>query len=394
MLTEYISRKKIRSEKTAKTYISCINRWAKMQGSSSPDELISKIKNGQVDPYVALQSTVSDMVQKKLAPKTILTYYAAIKGFLLAEDIELTENKLKNKITLPQTYAVSTDRAPTPEEMQTILEYATSSPSTKLAILMLATSGLRIAELSSLKVRDVEIDRQEGPAMIKLSAKVTKTRKERRTFMTQEAAKLLRDYLGDRNKNPDDKIFQVKSDALYARIMRTISRAQLKVKSDPESKRYELHPHCFRKLFFTTLLGNGIDRGIVEGFMGHTFGLDQSYLRMSDDELRGMYGKAANRLLFGQTDVSLQQQMKQQTQDIRELKTQILQMQIREIEKRLHIDSGTPIEEMEIPYPDDPTNEREQEEYDQLMKDRQDYEKEEHERLARLKKQLAALESS
>jgi hypothetical protein len=45
-------------------------------------------------------------------------------------------------------------------------------------------------------------------------------------------------------------------------------------------------------------LAAGIDRGLVEGFMGHVFALDSFYLRMTDDELEQQYMKVVDRLTF------------------------------------------------------------------------------------------------
>jgi integrase len=324
-LEDYVSRKSIRSAKTAETYKSCIRLWAKFANAANPDELVSKIKSGQLDPYAALQSFITHLNDTKKAPKTILTYYAAAKGFLLSEDVELSENKLKNKITLPQFYTVSTDRAPTYDEMQRILDYARSSPPTRLAIMMLTTSGMRISELTSLRIRDIaELDRQEGPVLIKIKAQFTKTRTERRTFITQETAQLLREHLGDRISKPDERILPIDSDSLYTRIMRTMKKAELKTKTEPESKRYEIHPHSFRKYFFTNLLAAGIDRGIVEGFMGHKFGLDSAYLRMSDDQLRELYAKAHESMSFlGEADSSLRSRIEKLEDENRALRGQV-----------------------------------------------------------------------
>lgn len=328
-LDDYISRKAIRSAKTAKTYKSCIELWAKFAQAESPDALITRIKAGELDPYVALQSFVNHLDKTGKAPKTILTYFAAVKGFLLSEDVELSENKLKNKITLPKGYTVSTDRAPTFEEMQRILDYARSSPLTRLAIMMLTTSGMRIAELSTLRIRNVaELDRKEGPVLMRLNAKFTKTKTERRTFITQEAVQLLREALGDRISNPEERIFLMNSDALYSRIMRTMKRAELKTKAEAESKRYQLHPHSFRKYFFTNLLAAGIDRGIVEGFMGHEFMLDSAYLRMNDDQLRELYFKAHDSMSFlGETDNGLRRRVEKLEEENRELNRTVKDLQ-------------------------------------------------------------------
>jgi hypothetical protein len=53
-----------------------------------------------------------------------------------------------------------------------------------------------------------------------------------------------------------------------------------------------------RKYFFSNCLAAGLDRGLVEGFMGHKFALDSAYLRMDDDELADEYSKAVDRLTF------------------------------------------------------------------------------------------------
>jgi integrase len=298
VLEDYLARKKIRSVKTAKTYRSCLNQWTRVVGAASPDELVLQIKNGQLDPYSSLQSYINHMNEKHNAPKTIATCYAACKGFLLAEDVELSENKLKNKITLPRVFTVSTDRAPSQDEMRRMLDYATASPATKVAILMLATSGVRISELTSLRIRDIELDRPEGSVKVTVQPAVTKGKKRRVTFITAESASLLREYLGERIDNLDERVFRINSDALYSRIMRTIRRAELMTKSEPNSKRYDLHPHSLRKFFFSNLLAGGIDRGIVEGFMGHEFALDSAYLRLTDDQLRELYDKAGDSMNF------------------------------------------------------------------------------------------------
>jgi hypothetical protein len=61
---------------------------------------------------------------------------------------------------------------------------------------------------------------------------------------------------------------------------------------------YELHPHAFRKYFFSKLIGSGVDRGVAKSLMGHRFGLDNAYLRMDEDHLRKEYLKAADDFTF------------------------------------------------------------------------------------------------
>jgi hypothetical protein len=61
---------------------------------------------------------------------------------------------------------------------------------------------------------------------------------------------------------------------------------------------HELHPHAFRKYFFTKLIVAGVDRGVAEYLMGHKFGLDSPYLRMDEERLRKEYMKAENDFSF------------------------------------------------------------------------------------------------
>jgi hypothetical protein len=73
------------------------------------------------------------------------------------------------------------------------------------------------------------------------------------------------------------------TETIYRSVRRRLEKSGLLYKLDPNSRINALHPHSFRKLFFTRCLGVGIDRGLVEQWMGHKFGLDGSYLRMSEE---------------------------------------------------------------------------------------------------------------
>jgi integrase len=296
MLSDYVSKKKVRSAKTAKTYQGALRVWAASRGSSDADRVVQEIKDKQLDAYRVLQDFVVHLQKEGRAPKTITTYIGALKGFLIDSDIEISNEKMRQKVVVPQAYEISSDRAPTKEEVRNIL--LRSSLPTKTVITMLASSGMRIGELTQLKVSNLQFGEKNMPSKILLKPSATKTRKRRMTFITAEATEFLREHLGEKISNPLTILFPEGTDALYGRIMRAIGRTGLKEKSDDESARYELHPHCFRKYFFSNCLAAGIDRGLVEGFMGHAFALDSAYLRMTDEELAGEYSKSVDRLTF------------------------------------------------------------------------------------------------
>jgi len=333
LLANYVSKKKVRSLKTAKTYQSALNLWAKSRGSQDPDSAVQEIKDKRLDPYQVMQDFVIHLQKEGRAPKTITTYMGALKGFLVDSDIDISNEKMKQKVVLPQAYEISSDRAPTRDELRRIL--LRSKLPTKAAITMLASSGMRLGELTQLKVSNIQFGENNSPSKIVLKPSTTKTRKRRMTFISPEATDLLKEYLGGKVSDPNTVLFPEGSDALYGRIVRAIGRTGLRGKSDKESARYELHPHCFRKYFFSNCLAAGIDRGLVEGFMGHTFALDSAYLRMSDDELADGYSKAADRLTFltSEANGAVRDRMTQLEAENKDLKARLERLEAISIER-------------------------------------------------------------
>ena len=340
MLADYLSKKRVRSIKTAKTYQGALRVWARSCGFEDPDVALAKLKEQQADPYRVLQDFVIHLQKENRAPKTITTYIGALKGFLIDSDIEISNEKAKQKVVLPQAYEVSSDRAPTRDELRRIL--LRSKLPTKAAIAMLASSGMRLGELTQLKVSDIRFEESNSPSKIVLKPSTTKTRKRRMTFISPEATDLLKEYLGEKASDPNTTLFPEGSDALYGRIMRAIARTGLKEKSDAESARYELHPHCLRKYFFSNCMAAGIDRGLVEGFMGHRFALDSAYLRMNDEELANEYSKAVDRLTFLTSEVNgaVRDRMHQLELENKGLKARLDRLEAISIE-RLVLAAGT-----------------------------------------------------
>jgi len=300
-VAEYIARKAIRSMRTAEIYGFALKAWGRSLGAD-PDVLVERIKKGELNPYDVLNNFIAYLTARKLSPNTIWSYYIGLKDFLVSEDVPLDPLKLKSKVTLPSSYDVSTDRAPTQEEVKRIMLHSTLRG--KVIISMLTSSGMRIGELANLRIEDIEFG---SPTKIRIKAKTSKSRRSRTVFISNEAAEYLEEFLGNRIERKDENVFinvreekpqPVTTDALYDAVMDKIFKAGLKTKMDSESPRYALHPHCLRKYFFTNCLSSGIDRGIVEAWMGHKFGLDGAYLRLGEEELVKEYFKAMDRFTF------------------------------------------------------------------------------------------------
>jgi hypothetical protein len=120
------------------------------------------------------------------------------------------------------------------------------------------------------------------------------------------------EWLFPSDQNPRE---HVSADGLYMDVYRVLRKLGLLERLDPDSKRNQLHPHSFRKYFFSKLIGAGVDRGIAEHFMGHSFGLDNAYLHMDDDLLKMEYMKASDNFTFLQ-DRKLDRESKERVDEL------------------------------------------------------------------------------
>lgn len=327
-VAEYLERKARRSDATRITYGKAEDAFARCFKVTSADGIVAQLKAHKLDAYTALDKFVAYLLANGNAPKTVLTYVTAVKGLFRYEGIHLDNYELRAKVELPPKAEVSIDRIPTREEMRSIV--LNSNRKTRALVALLATSGLRIGEAASLRVGNIDLLAKK----ITLIANRTKTKKPRITFFTEETATFLREYVGPGAENkdawlyPDDKdpTRHLTTKALYMEVYRVLKRLGLLSRSDPDSKRNELHPHCFRKFFFSKLIGAGVDRGVAEHFMGHNFGLDNAYLHQSEEELRKEYAKAADSFTF-LTEPKIDRESKETIEQLQD-KMRIMQIQM------------------------------------------------------------------
>lgn len=313
-LKEFLDRKARNSPSTSGVYELGLSCWVNSNGLRNVDELVESIKNGKIDVYESLDKCVSRLIQQGKAPKTICTYIAGVRAFLSFADITIADQKFRAKVAMPKQYEISSDKIPTKEELQKLFLH--SSLKVRTLIASLCSTGLRIGELLKVKVGQINFDTK--PARIMIMAKETKTRRTRTVFLTYEAVSLLKEYLGDRIAERDSYVFggtkPMTRSTAYDIITHACQKAELRFKLDRDSKRYAIHPHVFRKFFMTRLLSAGMDRGVIEALMGHQFGLDSAYLRLTEEEIAAMYLKAMQSLTIMQSTEVTREDVKKEVE--------------------------------------------------------------------------------
>ena len=158
----------------------------------------------------------------------------------------------------------------------------------KLIIELLYATGLRVSELTSIKITDINI----GDKSIKVMGKGSK---ERIVYYGDYAKELLDNYLNyDRNnllKNKESKYLLINKngDRLTFRGVEYLIDEVCK----QTSLKYKISPHVLRHTFATHLLQNGADLRSVQELLGHaSLSTTQIYTHVTSDYLKEVYKDA------------------------------------------------------------------------------------------------------
>ncbi len=298
----------INSDVTRKNYEYHLSRFLKYCNL----DLVSLLKLSQQElSHLIIKYLVSQKISSQY--KTVIM--ASIKHACEMNDVILNWKKLKKFIKSEKTDNETNgkDRGYTHEEIQTILEF--SDQRLKTAFLVLASTGIRIGALQSIRIGDME--------RIDNLYKVTVYRGDREeyfTFTTPECAKDIDAYLDFRTRrgekiNQDSyllvKKFSLKSKvkglqfrgrALWAILEDCISNSGLREIDHVNPFKRKQIPifHGFRKFYTKQLVNSKLNPEIREMLLGHKIGLASAYYKPTQEEMLNEYLKAVNLLTINE----------------------------------------------------------------------------------------------
>ena len=247
------------SENTIKAYVRHNSRF--LDYIKKP---VDQVEEQDIKNYLAYL-----IADKKLAPSTIALVRAALKFYY---DEMLSKNIVHVKT--PK----STKKLPvvlTKYEVKDLIK-AASTKKSRLIIMLLYSSGLRLSEALNLKVKDLELSRGMG------WVRGGKGAKDRMFIISEKLAKELSKYI-KKNKIEDLLFPNRKGEPLSPNnIQKIVETAAKNAGIDKK-----VSPHTLRHSFATHLLESGVGIRQIQELLGHAnLQTTQIYTKVSTEELR------------------------------------------------------------------------------------------------------------
>ena len=295
-MTRYYLLYRTGSQKTICNYAYHIYRVCQYLGKS-PDQLIEEASRDPraIEQHVrGLENYLLLLKSMRISPSYIIHSIQAMKALYKANGLRL---EMDHPI---RSLSIYPDRAPRPEELQRLLEYA--SLREKVIISMLALGGFRLGTLTRLKYRHVKHDLEAGitPIHIHVEAEITKGKYcDYDTFIGNEAVEYLKLYLEQRRRRgeiitddspliasahkPPIPLTEISVYKLINRLYRKAGLIGLGERMHP------LRVHSLRKFFRTQLTARGVPAEYVEYMMGHKTSRYNDVKSLGVEFLRNLY---------------------------------------------------------------------------------------------------------
>jgi len=204
---------------------------------------------------------------KNIKPRTISLKISALKFFC--------KEALKKDIVNLKTPKIpkSIPKVLSKQEVLKLISNAKNLKS-KLMIQLLYSSGLRVSELASLKLEDIDLEKKEG------WVRSGKGLKDRFFILSNKLIPLIKKHISTLDKN-ELYLFPGKNDYITTRDIQKI------IENTAKKAKLKATPHTLRHSFATHLLDSGTDIRLIQELLGHSqLSTTQIYTHVSKEQLK------------------------------------------------------------------------------------------------------------
>ena len=248
------------SHKTITTYVFCLKTF---------------FKKYKKDPkYVTkadIHEYLDDLIEKEAAGNTINVHHSALTFFF--------EEILHKKLLIHIKYSKTPKTLPTvlTQDETTQLFLAISNKKHQLMVKLMYGAGLRVSELVSMKVCDLDLKMGYG------WVRKGKGNKDRMFVVPDSLVEDIGSHIIDNNLQDSNYLFiGRKGHHLTTRSVQEIVKKAAKIAGIKKN----VHPHTLRHSFATHLIENGYDVACVQSLLGHnSMGTTMRYLHMAPSKM-------------------------------------------------------------------------------------------------------------
>jgi site-specific recombinase XerD len=286
---EYLEIERGRSDKTVRNYHFYLVRFSEWAGSPNPGEITGEMirkyrlhLNRDIAGRDAAQLMKTTQNYHLIALRSFLKYLAKrdVKT-LSAEKIELAKQDSRH-VSFLESEEFERFRV-APEKDPTIVGYRD-----KAILEMLFSTGLRVSELASLKIENVNLKRDEFTVL-------GKGKKHRVVFFSDDAKRSVKAYIDHRKDTSPylfvrhDRARRAAGATSHPLTPRSIQRIVDRYAREAGITK-RVTPHTLRHTYATDLLRNGADIRAVQSLLGHeSITTTQVYTHITDKELKRVY---------------------------------------------------------------------------------------------------------
>ena len=297
---------KLEYKKGLSRYLSHYNTTPQKMLSLSIDE----VENNLVDYLLYLK-------KKDLSTSFIGLNFSALKHFYFMNDVRINKEKIAK--FMGEQKKKNVDRSYTHSEIKSMLDIADLR--FKVVISVLASTGIRIGPLPSLRLSHLSKIEKQGQGIYKFII-YQNTKDEYFTFCSPECASYIDSYLDYRTRSGEkltkesflireqfdvNDIEQVRkqgrpislnnvSNILYSLVVRSGVRKVNHNTSRGKDRQPIPLAHGFRKFMTTQLINAEVNPEIREMLLGHSIGLAGAYYKPTEEKMLAEYEKAIDLL--------------------------------------------------------------------------------------------------